>query len=76
MEVITRSWADHVTSPGLYWSDPDLLPHYWSEEAASDNPSSTGSSEIIIEQRISSNKVSNQRLKYWSGTLQESEELF
>ena len=36
-------------------------PPHWSVGAASNTPSSAGSSEIIIEQRLS-NKVSNQRL--------------
>ena len=62
--------ADHVTLASD-WSDQDILPPHWSVGAASNTPSSAGSSEIIIEQRLS-NKVSNQRLKYWSGPWLES----
>ena len=58
--------ADHVTLASD-WSDQDILPPHWSVGAASNTPSSAGSSEIIIEQRLSQHKVSNQRLKYWSG---------
>ena len=78
MEVITRSWhtgSDHVTIPGSWlvrsWPPGSLLVRGGSLHHPELHRLIRNNNRAKNQQQ-QSYKVSNQRLKYWSGVLQES----